>query len=533
MKTKKHILLVSALLLFVAACTNDNALQNDNEKEKEPAVQGTTFVGGLDLKADNGTSTRTSLQMTWPGGTTVDYFWEMGDKIYTADGASGEAQITSRSATALFKLNKMYTAATVDVYYPGQNATAYNQVTIAKEQTQTAPNSTKHLGESGDCGVATAHKQPNGTYKFDLDHKASYLCLLPRTPNGLVSTYITRVKITSDNNIAGTYTLTPTGLTGSGSSDSIVLTTPGTGTALGPYNWFTHALTTVPAPGFPLNNAATSQATNAMYVVIAPGTHALTIEYTLHDTASDVKGTFTKTIASAAYAPNTVYPLTANINPTDYTNTKQYMWDAQDHYWAGYESETPNPVLRMAKGTHYPQSKAADPTRWYNDAISFPAPAIYTAAGCPNINECLWYAEKGEPIFDNQTLFSTTGHLWQYGIWFKKKANIPNYNPAVAPDGTNYITSPVRADYLINTLLPGKPTHPDDYFFLPILGDFTIGLRSGMMNYSDYWTSSSNPAGNNGYYLFIGGSDRNGWVEVKGRVTSDPFTVSGLLWSAQ
>ncbi len=514
MKTKKHILLVSALLLFVAACTNDNALQNDNEKEKESAAQGTTFVGGLDLKADNGTSTRTSLQMTWPGGTTVDYFWEPGDKIWTDATTNTTAKITAKAATANFQFSRQFTAPTVDVYYPGQNATAYNQVTIAKEQTQTAPNSTKHLGESGDCGVATAHKQPNGTYKFDLDHKASYLCLLPRTPNGLVSTYITRVKITSDNNIAGTYTLTPTGLTGSGSSDSIVLTTPGTGTALGPYNWFTHALTTVPAPGFPLNNAATSQATNAMYVVIAPGTHALTIEYTLHDTASGTIGTFTKTINSTTYDENTVYPLTANINPTNYTNEKFYMWDAQDHYWAGHESDQPK--LKDIYKTTYPQNKITDPTRYYNGVMGYisgssPILPIHTATTCPNVNEICWYVRHGEPHWDNKILWTFMGHLHAGGMWFKKQSVIaaafgksPSDLKQADPDGTNYTVStnqPTNLNvYKIFNPAQGRPTALNDYWFLPPLGLYSSGTFGNIGTGGCYWSSTPEPFSTNTAY---------------------------------
>ena len=287
-------------------------------------------------------------------------------------------------------------------YYPGQNATTYNQVTIATDQAQIAPNNSAHLGTSGDCGTATAVKQADGTYSFKLDHKAAYLCLLPRTPNKLVSTYVQQIKVMSDNNIAGIYTLTKAGLTGSGSSNAITLTTK------------TNAKGSAYFDGFPLDNSDTNQSRNVAYIVIAPGTHTLTIEYTLYDNITNVRGTFTKKISSATYSENTVYPITANINPTDYSSDVYYMWDAEigQHYWKGYESDQPN--IASANNGNYPKDNSD--SRWYNQVMGYrphssAVSASRTCASCPNVNELLWYALKGDPHWD-VSIWTTMGHLY-------------------------------------------------------------------------------------------------------------------------
>ena len=523
MKTNITSIFAAALVLFTASCANEETTKQNSNQE---TTAGTNFVGGSAVK------TRTSLDVTLPGGTTVDYFWEPSDKIWTADGATGTAQITAKSATANFRMSKAYNTPTVDVYYPGVNATAYNQVTIATNQTQTEPNSTKHLGAAGDCGVATAHQQADNSYKFDLDHKASYLCLLPRTPNGLVSTYITQVKIISDNNIAGTYTLTKTGLTGSGSSNTITLTTPGDGTLVpGPYN-YGGTPTTVPAPGFPLNNATTSQSTNAMYVVIAPGTHALTIEYTIYDAMTKQGGTITKTISSTNYAENTVYPITANIKFTEYPSDGYYMWDAaegqqywKDHEWnkSGYIAEVDQSTVENQKSSAYPKNNT-DP-RWHREdaSLSHTPAANRSAKDCPNANECLWYAMQGDPHWDDE-LWTMMGHLYAGGIWLKKKANISGFN-AANYNGTDYRS--ISFGYFENSIITkGKPSNLSNYFYFPARGMYDHGLFAGAGLWGSCWSSTPDPA-NRTYANYLIFSRNNVSVNYSER------SAGCQLWTAQ
>ena len=163
---KKSILCGFAIVALFAGCVNNTA---DEEKEtKEPkeessTQQGTTFIGEIAIKSTTTSATRTSLSMVYPGGTQVDYFLEKGDKIWTADGANGEAQITTKSATANFRLSQRYNTPTVTLYYPGKLATSYNNVTIATQQNQYEPNTTDKLGDYGDCGTATAQRQPDNS----------------------------------------------------------------------------------------------------------------------------------------------------------------------------------------------------------------------------------------------------------------------------------------------------------------------------------------------------------------------------------
>ena len=89
------------------------------------------------------------------------------------------------------------------------------------------------LDESGDCGIASAAKNGND-YTFTLNHKAAYLCLIPRSSNPYVNrSKLIKVEITAEDDIAGTYTIGANGaLTlASGGSKTITVTT-GSGFAI-------------------------------------------------------------------------------------------------------------------------------------------------------------------------------------------------------------------------------------------------------------------------------------------------------------
>ena len=501
MKTKKiSFILMMAFAASLFSCTSDDAA-TDDKNQTENTEQGTTFVGGATLES----GTRTSLSMTFPGGTAVNYFWEKGDKIWTVDGSSNGSSITGKTATALFQMARKYYTPTVQLYYPGQNATTYNQVNIATEQEQIRPNNTDHLGKSGDCGTAVAYQQGDGRYAFNLDHKAAYLCLLPRSSYKLNSTYITKIKVTADNNIAGTYTLTPAGLTGGGSSNVITLTTKGVGKVPGPYaaNWNNSSVggtpTNVDSPGFPITNIITNQTTNAAYIVIAPGHHALSIEYTYIDCMSKVGSTVVKTLPSAYYAANTVYPITANINNfTIYPDTHYYMWDAKGEYWMS--GKNTQPKLNWQKGYGFP--KPSD-FNYFNSTYfhpGSPAVASLTAKDAFNINEALWYAVKGEPTFDENVIWVMNGHIHKGGLWIKKRVNIPNFNSGKSPYNFDLRLNNRMIEYRNLPISVGRPADLSKYFFLPAFGLCNEGvLRNiGFDNMPDgqsycegfFWTST-------------------------------------------
>ena len=475
------------LTLAFASCANEDVAQNPNNTDNDKNL--TTFTAG-------DPSTRTSME------SDGKFFWEAGDKIWVKDdnGAWRQSSNAPTAKTASFKFKvpgKFTQSSTYKVYYPGKNGNQ-NQVTIPANQSQSVPNTTTHFGTSGDCGIADASKQSNGSFAFTLDHKAAYLLFLPRTTNTILQNcYLTKVEVSSDNNITSTYTLDPTTgeLTGTGTGKQIVLTTKGSGTY---------------ANGFPLTNSATSAATNGSYMVIKPGTHTLKIRYWVKDIATNVEGTITKTLPSKAYASNTYYDMTANLNVRDYDGTKYYMWDAQQNYWAGHEwnSASPwQPVLNGNSNSNFAQSNADLNNRWFHEGSGSPFNATQSCATLPNVNEMTWYAAKGDPRWDKDELWITMGHLYKGGMWFKKKSVLQgegNYNSNTAVDGTDWRTNGNNNTWSASITLPSA-ADANNYFYLPALGYYNLGVLYNVGGYGYYWSSSARPWSSYGAYgLYFG-----------------------------
>ena len=463
------------LTLAFASCANEDVAQNPNNTDNDKNL--TTFTAGAP-------STRTSME------SDGKFFWEAGDKIYVKDD-NGAWHASSNSPTGKtdnfkFKVPGTYTAHTsYEVYYPGQGG-SNDQAVIAASQSQAEPNTTTHFGAAGDCGMATATKVPGKQqFAFTLNHKAAYLLFLPRTSNTILhNCYLTKVEVNSDNDITSTYTLNPvTGkLTGTGTGKQIVLTTKGSGTY---------------ANGFPLTNNSTSAATNGSYVVIKPGTHTLKIRYWVKDVATNVEGTITKTLSSATYDQNKYYNITANLDVKDYDGTKYYMWDAQQNYWAGHEWNSANPwqptLTSQPANPNYPKSNT-DP-RYYNEAFTNGADNKATHTPCkdlPNVNEMTWYAAKGAPRWDGDELWTTMGHLYKGGMWFKKKSVLQaegNYNTEKSVHVIDLRTSINSSSWSVSNTLPSA-ADANKYFYLPASGYYYSGQLYNV-GYGYYWSSSA------------------------------------------
>lgn len=424
MKTTKYLLILAAVAITfgTVACSSGDVAQDNNKQEKtEPDIKGmTAFVTG-DVPV-----TRTSIGHT-PGGDATA-FWQPGDKIWINNAGmfqqSSSSNITAKKNSARFYFTGTLTAGTYPVYYTGSNGTTGNQVTIAATQTQSQANNTDHFGTSGDCGVATATNDRTNHYNFQLDHKAAYLCLLPRTENPLISGFVVQsITVTADNDIAGDFALSTSGL-------AATPTTNGSKTI------------TLTVNDFPLKNV-TSPTDNAAYIVMAPQTTALNITYKLHNAMTGVTGTVTKNIPTQTYDPNTVYDITSNLVNKDYTEeVKPYMWDAKKWYFDGKTAP-----YTAADG---PQSKVAAPDRWYNDA--FTANKITHAQNsckdCPTDIQMLWYI-AGEPFWDTEELWTAEGKVYQGVIRFKK------WSALVADHGASLTTPP--------TAIPGGSVTNNSY----------------------------------------------------------------------
>ena len=483
------------LTLAFASCANEDVAQNPNNTDNDKNL--TTFTAG-------DPSTRTSME------SDGKFFWEAGDKIWVKDdngtwNASSNSP-TSKTAYFKFKVPGTYTAhMSYKVYYPGQSGNQ-DQVTISANQSQLEPNTTAHFGTSGDCGMATAMRiTGERNFNFTLDHKAAYLLLLPRTANTVLhDCYLTKVEINSDNDITSTYTLDPvTGeLTGTGTGKQIIVSTGGSGTY---------------ANGFPLTNNTTSAATNGSYVVIKPGTHTLKIRYWVKDIVTNIEGTITKTLSSATYDQNKYYNITANLDIKNYDGNHYYMWDAQEQYWKGFEwtknlpAGVGQPTVVGQPAGNYAQNGSDSNHRYYHQGGGTGRfDATQSCATLPNANELSWYCMYGDPRWDADELWTTMGHLYKGGMWFKKKSVLiaeGHYNAEKSADGTTDLRT--IGNIYQNTdgsiIHSGLPSAADagNYFYLPTLGENSKGRLFQVGSTGAYWSSSAVPWSNRDAYALI------------------------------
>ena len=515
---KKRLLSFAAfcgLALAFASCANEDVAQGTTGKETDNDKNLTTFVAGDEAK------TRTTMDYN-----TGAFFWEAGDKIWVKDDDGTWQQSSNapagKEASFKFKVpGKFKNSTSYKVYYPGKNG-SNNQVTIPAAQTQAAPNSTAHFGVSGDCGTADASKLSNGSFAFALDHQAAILVFQPYTSNTILKDcYLTKVEVSSNNDITHTYTLDPTTgeLTGTGSGKQIILTTKGSGSY---------------ANGFPLNTTSASVATNGAYMVIKPGTHTLRVRYWVKDVATNVEGTITKLLPSTTYAKNTYYDMTANLNVTNYDCDKYYQWDALQNYWAGHEWNSANPwqpVLNGNSNGNYAQNNSD--SRWYHEGGgSGRFDATQSCATLPNANELSWYCMYGDPRWDRDELWTTMGHLYKGGMWFKKKSVLKaegHYDTDKSADGTTDMRTTYKYFSNSNSSInnSGLPSAADagNYFYLPALGGYYSGVLSYVGIYGNYWSSSAHPGTSYyAYYLYF----FSGNVYVRYNYSYYGFRVGGF-----
>ena len=509
---KKSIYFGTLLLaaLALSSCANDDTA-TDKTAGKDTPKSGTVF------SSETEPSTRTSATYT---GSGLDFYWTASDKIWVKDdngnyNQSASDDISSRIAAvpgstttdkAKFWVNGSYTGSTHKVRYTGKSGTK-DKVTIKASQTQSTPNDAAHIADDGDFGVADASGGP-GAYNFTLNHKAAYVTFMPYTTQSVITTAAKLQKIriytsnTSDQ-LAGTFDLADNGTLSNGAttSNSVELN----------------------VNNFSIPNVST-YATNAATMVVNPGTYSnLTIEYTLHDAVTNVTGVITKTYPSVTLDAGKNTPVKADLKVKIYPANDYYMWDAQQHYWAGYEWDGANPKQPTLDGqqnsTDAPQSTysaSAHTPRDYNDIMGLSSLGIlqdpsYSAVGTFNINEMIWYAEKGDPHWDGNTLWATMGHLHTGGLWIKKQSVLASENSKTLQqlkdkdpfgyDNRGDLTSTPSAtmkgsgSFTVNSIAQGIPTNINNYFYLPALGQNSFGkLYIDKVGY--YWGSTPS-TGNN------------------------------------
>lgn len=475
-----------AFMLVLTSCTNEDILQKATNTDNDNNKNLTTFSASAP-------ETRTSLDYN-----TSAYYWEAGDYIYVQDDDNvwQKSKNTPTTQTASFTFlvpGKFKNKTSYKVYYPGKNGNV-GQVIIPTSQSQTKANNTAHLGVSGDCGLADAIKGTSaaGTveFRFSIDHQIAILVFQPYlgNDNKLVSTYITKIEVISDNDIAGTFTLNNvTGeLTGGTNvGKQITLYT----TSMDNYN------------GLPLNNASPNLATNGTYMVIKPGVHSLKVRYYLKDVKTYGHGFITKNLNAFNYQKNTYYDMTANLMMPEYDLNHYYMWDAQLQYWAGHEwynGGSQNLVLDE-KGKDYPLQGDLRYGHFGGGSGRFDATTAYFRT-FPNANEISWYVAYGNPYWDDNRLWTSAYHLYNNGTWLKKKSILQaegHYNTEISAYGVDIRTIRSR-DFRNYNIQRGTPsdTEINKYFFLPWLGEYNDEGRWAQINTTGFYHSSTGCADN-------------------------------------
>ena len=477
-------LFATCLLMGLTACSNDNlsdADPNNSAKDKD-------LTGKTSFSITSEAKTRTSGVYN----SGVDFYWTTDDNIWVNSGsttsptltASSSNNITSTTTSAKFYFDGTYTAASYPVRYTGNASTSGNTVTIATSQNQVEANNATQLGTVGDCGVGTATRQTDGSYKFTLSHKASYITFMPyysKEPLA-ASAVVTQIKVEAANGekLAGTFNFSDSGLgaaNSSSSSNSVTLTLNGTSSTT----------------GFPIPTTATASK-NAAIMVVAPGTYStFKVTYTLYDSVTGTKSTISYTYSGIKCTAGKNQVIKTDLGMATYTSrkTNYYMWDAKSNYWNGSESN--QPLLNNAENTNYAKSSAD--TRWYNTAFMYKVQtkAINSCKDEPTFEALTWYVGAGSPRLDNKTLWVFANHLYVGGIWLKKQSKISNFSSEVNYSGTNTWDS--GKDIEFSVAISGKPESSvrSDYFYLPALGQYKEGKLIDLGKKGYYWASTPNP----------------------------------------
>ena len=256
-------------------------------------------------------------------GKETRFRWEIRDSVYIQMG-NQEVQYPTKldslkedSTYAWFEDVEVHEMANpVYIYYPGQDAPAYNKVRIARNQTQENVNSSLHIGHSGDCATAIAEPievpGKQHAYTFKLQHHPAFFAFLthnPRVPSVKVKkiTMISRVQNGVHKPISGTFTFNHEKRiildSVENPNDTITLETP---------FFYDNGWKHTP------RNFENSQDSTAAYMVVAPQTGGVVLDviFNVEDTLSRIDTVFVKTYRLNEIKPNVFYSVNAEVPDT-------------------------------------------------------------------------------------------------------------------------------------------------------------------------------------------------------------------------
>ncbi len=172
----------------------------------------------------------------------------------------------------------------------------------------------------------------------------------------------------------------------------------------------------------------------------------ITSIYTLDPTTGELTGTgkqiIVSTGGSGAYANG--FPLTNNATSAA-TNGAYVVIKPGTHilkirYWVkDMVTRVEGTITKTLSSTNYDQNVSN--------------PATHTSCkDLPNANEMSWYCMYGDPRWDGDELWTTMGHLYKGGMWFKKKAVLQadnHYDTEKSADNTTDLRT--KDEYYYNT----------------------------------------------------------------------------------
>ena len=369
----------------------------------------------------------------------------------------------AKRADFTFAEGTSFTADNYELLYTGESSVSSKatEVVIKAEQTQAAPNNTKHFGVSGDCGTATVNKRTSNDnltyYPGNVRHRAGYLCFLPNMTNLNTSTVkLEKIVITSNKSLAGTYGFSSTGLSSTptaNASNKITLTCK---------DGFA-----VPAHS---NDFSSYVSKVGSYAVVAPGQHTFKLELFF-----DKDGVKTSVVSDG---------ISINVRENTVTDVvMSYVLYGNEIRDLGHSGAEVNPDGPIVINEVPPISVTRDSYVAWSSSLKAPTAAQMSK-----------YVHNGDPHWDNTTKWKDKdGVVRTGGMWFLKKQYIDGFDTATQINA-------------FNTPHKGKPADTSRYFFLPASGYSPYGGSSfdnvGRLGY--YWSSSEDDVSGNDYYLFFG-----------------------------
>ncbi len=219
-----------------------------------------------------------------------------------------------------------------------------------------------------------------------------------------------------------------------------------------------------------------------------PGTYGASSSYKVAYHSNSTSGNQVEIAAAQTQeTPNTTHFGTAGDNvitaatPGCVGSTNGYVFK-MEHKAAYYTTGTDQPTVNNQTGSAYPQ--AGDGDRYYNTTIPAVGEGAHglfnpsSAQHVSNVNELSWYVMKCDPRWDPDELWTTFGHLYKGGMWFKKKANISGFRNDKAADNSTDLRTVFASFLNIPANISSTPISAADqsgYFYLPALGYYLSG----------------------------------------------------------